>query len=105
LALINSSGATVRIYSAIATSHGEYRFGILSQIYSNGLAAMARFVIVLGLVLVAAGVLRPFLSRIGLGRLPGDMVVDRDHVTSYFPIVTCLVPSLLPSAAFWIFNR
>jgi hypothetical protein len=54
---------------------------------------------------VAADLLWRFLGRIGLGRLPGDIVVEQDHVTFYFPIVTCLVLSLPLSAAFWIFNR
>jgi formate hydrogenlyase subunit 3/multisubunit Na+/H+ antiporter MnhD subunit len=71
----------------------------------NGFAAMARFLIVSGLVLVAAGLLWPFLGRIGLGRLPGDIVVERDHVSFYFPIVTCLVFSLLLSVVFWVFHR
>jgi formate hydrogenlyase subunit 3/multisubunit Na+/H+ antiporter MnhD subunit len=66
---------------------------------------MARFLIVFGLVLVAAGLLWPFLGRIGLGRLPGDIVVERDHVSFYFPIVTCLVLSLLLGVAFWVFHR
>jgi hypothetical protein len=66
---------------------------------------MARFLIVSGLVLVAAGLLWPLLGRIGLGRLPGDIVVERDHVSFYFPIVTCLVFSLLLSVVFWVFHR
>lgn len=66
---------------------------------------MARVLIVVGLVLVMVGLLWPFLSRIGLGRLPGDIVVQRDHMTFYFPIVTCLLLSLLLSAAFWVFHR
>jgi Protein of unknown function (DUF2905) len=71
----------------------------------NGFVAMARFLIALGLVLVVTGLLWPFLGRTGLGRLPGDIVVERDHVTFYFPIVTCLVLSLLLSAVFWVFHR
>jgi Protein of unknown function (DUF2905) len=71
----------------------------------NGFVAMARFLIALGLALVVAGLLWPFLGRTGLGRLPGDIVVERDHVTFYFPIVTCLVLSLLLSAVFWVFHR
>jgi Protein of unknown function (DUF2905) len=45
------------------------------------------------------------LSRSGLGRLPGDVVIHRDNTSSYFPLVTCLVVSIVPSALFWLFNR
>ncbi|MGZ5875262.1 MAG: DUF2905 domain-containing protein [Bradyrhizobium sp.] len=54
---------------------------------------MARFLIVLGLVILMAGLLWPYLSQIGLGRLPGDIVIERRNVTLYFPLMTCLVLS------------
>ncbi|HEY2526511.1 MAG TPA: DUF2905 domain-containing protein [Xanthobacteraceae bacterium] len=66
---------------------------------------MARFLIVLGLALLAVGLLWPYLSRIGLGRLPGDIVIERDNVTFYFPLMTCLLLSLLFSLIFWVVNR
>jgi Protein of unknown function (DUF2905) len=40
----------------------------------------------------------PLLGKLGLGRLPGDIVIRRDHFTFYFPIVTCLLLSLALSA-------
>jgi hypothetical protein len=58
---------------------------------------MARFLIVVGLAILLVGVLWPYLSRIGLGHLPGDIVIRRDNVTFYVPLVTCLLVSLL----FW----
>ena len=66
---------------------------------------MARFLVVLGLILLLAGLLWPYLSQIGMGRLPGDIVIKRENVTVYFPLMTCLLISLLFSAIFWIFNR
>ncbi len=66
---------------------------------------MARFLIMLGLAILVIGVLWPYLARIGLGRLPGDIVVERDNVTFYFPIVTCLLLSVLFSAVLWAINR
>ena len=66
---------------------------------------MSRFLIVLGLVILAAGLLWPVLTRLGLGRLPGDIVVQRGNFTFYFPLVTCIVISVLLSAVFWLFNR
>jgi Protein of unknown function (DUF2905) len=66
---------------------------------------MARLLIVLGVVLVAAGLLWPFLARMGLGRLPGDIVIQRENVTLYFPLMTCLLLSVLLSLVFWVVNR
>jgi hypothetical protein len=66
---------------------------------------MASFLIVLGLVILVVGLLWPYLSRIVLGRLPGDIVIERDNVTFYSPIVTCLLLSLLFSVVFWAVNR
>ena len=66
---------------------------------------MARFLIVLGLVILVAGLLWPYLSRIGLGRLPGDIVIERGNVTFYFPLMTCLLVSVVSSLVFWVVNR
>ena len=67
--------------------------------------AMARFLIVLGLAILVIGLLWPYLSRIGLGRLPGDIVIERDNMSLYFPLVTCLLLSLLFSLVVWVVNR
>ena len=66
---------------------------------------MARFLVVLGLVLLLAGLLWPYLSQIGLGRLPGDIVIQRENVTLYFPLMTCLLLSVLFSLVLWVVNR
>ena len=66
---------------------------------------MARFLIVLGVAILVAGLLWPFLSRIGLGRLPGDIVIERENMTFYFPLMTCLLLSVVFSLVFWIVNR
>ena len=66
---------------------------------------MARLLIVLGLAILVAGLLWPFLSRIGLGRLPGDIVIERENMNFYFPLMTCLLLSVVFSLVFWIVNR
>ena len=62
------------------------------------------FLLTLGLLLVAAAILWPFLSR-WIGRLPGDVVVRRENFTFAFPIVTCLLISLVLSLLLWLFRR
>jgi hypothetical protein len=66
---------------------------------------MQRTLIVVGLVIVAAGLLWPWLGRIGLGRLPGDIRIQGEHGSFYFPIVTCLVISIVLSLIFWLLRR
>ena len=66
---------------------------------------MARFLIALGLAILVAGLLWPYLSRIGLGRLPGDIVIERENMTFYFPLMTCLLLSVVFSLVFWVVNR
>ena len=66
---------------------------------------MSRWLIGIGLALVVLGLLWPWLSRLGLGRLPGDIVIERGAFRFYFPIVTCLVVSVLVSLILWLLNR
>lgn len=66
---------------------------------------VSRFLIVLGLVIVAAGLLWPLLARIGVGRLPGDIVIEGQNFTFYFPIVTGLLISVILSAVLWLLAR
>lgn len=66
---------------------------------------MQRLLVLLGLLLVAAGLAWPWLARLGLGRLPGDIVVRQGGFSFYFSIVTCLVISLVLSLLLWLINR
>ncbi|MGH8512823.1 MAG: DUF2905 domain-containing protein [Gammaproteobacteria bacterium] len=66
---------------------------------------MPRVLITIGLLLVAIGLLWPWMTKLGLGRLPGDIVIERDGFKLYFPIVTGLLISLIVSAVLWLFRR
>jgi hypothetical protein len=66
---------------------------------------LSRWLIAIGLVLVVVGLLWPWLSKIGLGLLPGDIAIERGNFTFYFPIVTCLIVSIVLSLVFWLMNR
>ncbi|SDE00335.1 Protein of unknown function [Massilia sp. PDC64] len=66
---------------------------------------MQKLLIILGLVLLAAGLLWPWLRRLPLGRLPGDIHVVREGFSFNFPIVTCLIISIVVSIVLWIFRR
>ena len=64
---------------------------------------MGRLLIVLGLVIAGAGLL--IQLGLPLGRLPGDIVIRREHSTFYFPIVTCIVISVALTLMAWLLRR
>jgi len=64
-----------------------------------------RILIVAGIVLLIAGLLWPLFTRLGLGRLPGDIAVERGNFRFYFPLATSLVVSVVLTLLFWLFRR
>jgi len=66
---------------------------------------MQRFLVIAGIVLLVAGLAWPWLSKLPLGRLPGDIHVVRENFSFHFPIVTSIVVSLVVSLLFWIFRK
>jgi Protein of unknown function (DUF2905) len=66
---------------------------------------MGRTLIILGLVLVAAGLLWLLLGRLGLGRLPGDILIQRGNFTFYAPLSTGILVSLVLILLLWLLNR
>ncbi len=66
---------------------------------------MPKMLIIAGLLLIAAGVLWMLGERIGLGRLPGDILIERGGMRIYLPIATSLLISVVLSLLLWFFNR
>ncbi len=67
---------------------------------------IGKLLILFGVVLVGVGVVLTLAGKIPwLGRLPGDIYYKSDHVTFYFPIVTCLLVSIGLSLLFYLFRR
>ena len=66
---------------------------------------MARWLIILGVVLVVLGLLWPWLTKLGFGRLPGDIVIERENFRVYIPITTSLLISIVLSLVLWLLNR
>jgi hypothetical protein len=66
---------------------------------------MSRFMVVTGLLLAVAGLLWPWIARLGLGRLSGDIAIKSEHGGFYFPIVSCLMVSAVISLIFWLSGR
>jgi hypothetical protein len=68
---------------------------------------VGRWLILIGLVCVAAGAVVMLGERLGirLGSLPGDIVIRRKSGSFYFPVVTCLIVSVLLTLISWLFTR
>ena len=73
----------------------------------NSMETSAKIIIVTGFVIMIAGLLFLFGSKIGLGsfRLPGDIVIKKESFTFYFPWVTCIVLSIILSIIYGIMAR
>lgn len=66
---------------------------------------MAKWLIIIGVIFILLGLAWPWLSRLGLGHLPGDIYIQRKGFSFYFPLTTSIIISLLLSLFFWIFRK
>jgi hypothetical protein len=66
---------------------------------------MQRLLIGAGMLIAAIGLLWPWLSKLPLGRLPGDIVVDRPGFKLFAPFTTMIVLSLVLSLILWLLRR
>lgn len=67
---------------------------------------LGKAVIISGLLLVCIGLFLVFGSKFSfLGRLPGDIRIERENFTLFFPLGTCLLISILISLVLWLFKR
>jgi hypothetical protein len=66
---------------------------------------MQRALILIGIALILLGIAWPWISKLGLGRLPGDIRIETENGGFYFPIVTCLIVSVVLSLVLWFFRR
>lgn len=69
------------------------------------MSTISKVLIILGIIIILIGLLLPWLQKLGLGHLPGDIVVKRKNYSFYFPIVTSLIISLLISLILWFFRK
>ena len=66
---------------------------------------MLKWLIILGFILIMVGVAWPWLSRLGIGHLPGDIYIERKGFSFYFPLTSSIVVSVLLSLVFWLFRK
>lgn len=66
---------------------------------------MQRTLVTIGIAIAVVGLLWPWIGKLGLGRLPGDIRIETSNGTIYFPVVTCLVISVVLSLVVWLLRR
>lgn len=66
---------------------------------------IGRLLLTIGVILVVAGLLWPWLSKLGLGRLPGDIHIQREGFQFYFPLTTSLLVSIVLTVVLWLLFR
>lgn len=69
------------------------------------MSGLQKTLIVIGLLVVLAGVFWPWLGKLPLGRLPGDIVIDKPNFKFYFPITTMIIISVILSVILWFFRK
>ena len=65
---------------------------------------MQKILIIVGIIILALGLLYPYLKKIGLGQLPGVIIYKSDNLTFFFPIVTCIIISVVLTVIFNLFK-
>ena len=66
---------------------------------------MQKLLITIGIALALIGLAWPWISTLSLGRLPGDIIIERDNFTFYIPITTMIIISLVISLLIWLFRH
>ena len=56
---------------------------------------MQKILIIIGIILLIMGLLYPYIKKLGLGQLPGDILFKTGNSTFFFPIITCLIISVI----------
>ena len=65
---------------------------------------MQKMLIILGIIILVVGILYPYIKKIGLGQLPGDLVFKSENSTLFFPIVSCIIVSVVLTILFNLFK-
>ena len=65
---------------------------------------MQKILIIIGIVLLILGILYPYMKKLGLGQLPGDIIFKTGSSTIFFPIVTCIIISIILTVIFNLFK-
>ena len=66
---------------------------------------MQRTLITIGAIVLIIGLLWPWIQKLGLGRLPGDIAIEKENFKFFFPITTSIIISIVLTILIWLFTR
>lgn len=66
---------------------------------------MQRLFIIIGILFVIIGIAWPWIKKLNLAHLPGDIIIKKQDFSFYFPLTTCIIISVVVSALFWFFRK
>ncbi|MEJ2104901.1 MAG: DUF2905 domain-containing protein [Ignavibacteriaceae bacterium] len=66
---------------------------------------MQRVLIIIGIIILLAGIFWPWLIKLPIGKLPGDIIIDKPNFKVYIPITTMIIISLLLTLILWLFKK
>lgn len=73
--------------------------------HHSAAATLTKWLVIIGIIFILAGVAWPWLSKLGIGHLPGDIHIERKGFSFYSPITTSIIISLVVSILYWIFRK
>ena len=65
---------------------------------------MQKILIIIGIILLIVGLLYPYIKKLGIGQLPGDILFKTGNSTFFFPVMTCLIISIILTIIFNLFK-
>ena len=69
------------------------------------MSTIPRILVAIGIMLIVISLARPWIQKLGLGRLPGDIIIERENSRFYFPITTSVLISILLTLIFWLIRK
>jgi hypothetical protein len=66
---------------------------------------MQKILIILGILVLATGILWPWIAKLPIGRLPGDIIIDKPGLKVYIPITTMILVSVIVSVILWVLRK
>ena len=64
-----------------------------------------RLLIIIGILFIVIGIGWPWIKKLNLGHLPGDIIIKKQDFSFYFPLTTCIIISVVVSVLFWFFRK
>ncbi|MBS4033234.1 MAG: DUF2905 domain-containing protein [Ignavibacterium sp.] len=69
------------------------------------MSKMQKYLLIIGAVIILLGLFWPFISKLPIGKLPGDIIIDKPNFKLYIPVTTMVMISIIISVILWLFRK